>query len=192
MKGIEKKMASQNVKANESLNSNCQDNINVSTSNAVDAKTSTAGAFASSNDDNFECHFSEHTSGATRLNAVRAAKQWPVKLKLVPDKAEFLDDSKLLLAADCASCTYASFYKDYIHGRTVLISCPKFDSQDCCQKLSQILQNNNIRSLMVVRMDVPCCAPLEQMAIEALNNSGKFIPWQVVKISTNGEISEQR
>ena len=113
-------------------------------------------------------------------------------MKLVPEKAEFFEEAKLLLAADCASCVYASFYKEYIHGRTVVISCPKFDDQECTQKLSKILLNNNIRSLMVVRMDVPCCAPLEQMAIEALNNSGKFIPWQVVKISTDGEISEQR
>lgn len=193
MKGIEKKMAPQNVKANEAQNINCQDNINIGNSSALEATASTAEAFVSSHDSNFECHFPEHTPGAIRLNAIKAAKQWPVKLKLVPDKAEFFDEAKLLLAADCASCTYASFYKDYIHGRTVLISCPKFDNhQECCQKLSNILQNNNIRSLMVVRMDAPCCAPLEQMAIEALNNSGKFIPWQVVKISTDGEISEQR
>lgn len=144
------------------------------------------------NDCDLECHFPECKRGAINVANIKAAKQWPIKLKLVPEKAEFFEEAKLLLAADCASCVYASFYKEYIHGRTVVISCPKFDDQECTQKLSKILLNNNIRSLMVVRMDVPCCAPLEQMAIEALNNSGKFIPWQVVKISTDGEISEQR
>lgn len=183
-------MASQNVKTNEPQNNNCQENVG--NLGALDATTNAAEAFVSSDNSHLECHFLEHPSGATRLNAIRAAKQWPVKLKLVPDKADFFDEAKLLLAADCASCSYPSFYKDYVHGRTVLISCPKFDSEECCQKLSNILQNNNVRSLMIVRMDTPCCAPLEQMAIEALNNSGKFIPWQVVKISTDGEISEQR
>ncbi len=143
-------------------------------------------------DSKLESPCPEYTRGAIHLADVKATKQWPVKLELVPEKAEFFEEAKLLLAADCVAYICASFYKEYIHGRTVLISCPKFDSQEYSQKLSRILQNNNIRSLIVVRLDRPCCAPLEQMAIEALNNSGKFIPWQVIKISTDAETSEQR
>ena len=185
-------MAPQNTQINETESCSCSQDTDSCNTDALVVQPNGAEVVDFKGDCPSKYRLSKCSSRAIRLTDVKAAKQWPVKLKLVPDKAEFFDDSKLLLAADCASCTYASFYKDFIHGRTVLISCPKFDSQDCCQKLSQILQNNNIRSLMVVRMDVPCCAPLEQMAIEALNNSGKFIPWQVVKISTNGEISEQR
>ena len=136
--------------------------------------------------------FPKCPQGAISLASVKASKQWPVKLKLVSERAEFFNNAKLLLAADCAAYTCANFYKDFIHGRTVLIECPKFAQEDFSQKLAKILQNSDIRSLMIVRMDVPCCARLEQAAIEALNNSGKFIPWQVVKISANEAMAEKR
>ncbi|MGM9998508.1 MAG: hypothetical protein ACI38Q_03790 [Candidatus Bruticola sp.] len=114
-------------------------------------------------------------------------KQWPLQLKLAPIQADFFEDAKLLLAADCTAYSYALFHQEFVHGRVVLIGCPKLDDADYSQKLAEILQKNKIRSLMIVRMDVPCCAGLEQAAIEALNSSGKFIPWQVVKISAEGK-----
>ena len=130
--------------------------------------------------------------GAISLSAVKASKQWPVKLRLVSEQAEFFNNAKLLLTADCAAYTCANFYKDFVHGRTVLTECPKLAQEDFSQKLTSILQNNNVRSLMIVRMDVPCCARLEQAAVEALNNSGKFIPWQVVKISVDESIPDKQ
>lgn len=112
--------------------------------------------------------------------------QWPVQIKLVPVNAPCFDGADLLVAADCAAYAYASFHRDFIRGKVTIIGCPKLDEGDYAEKLTAIISQNDIRSLTVVRMEVPCCGGLSHAATEALKASGKFIPWQVVTISTDG------
>lgn len=114
--------------------------------------------------------------------------QWPVQIKLVPVNAPYFDGAKLLVAADCTAYAYAAFHESFIKGRITLVGCPKLDETDYSEKLTAILQNNDIRSVLVVRMGVPCCGGLENAVITALKQSGKMIPWQVVTISTDGRI----
>lgn len=113
--------------------------------------------------------------------------QWPVQIKLVPVNAPYFDGADLLIAADCAAYAYASFHRDFIKGRVTIIGCPKLDAGDYTEKLTAILSENDIKSLTVVRMEVPCCGGLSHAATEALRASGKFIPWQIVTISTDGK-----
>ncbi|MBE6942095.1 MAG: ferredoxin [Ruminococcaceae bacterium] len=113
---------------------------------------------------------------------------WPVQIKLAPMRAPWLDGVDLLIAADCTAYAYARFHEDFIRGRVVLVGCPKLDGIDYSMKLTHILRENDIRSVTVVRMEVPCCGGLEFAAKKALQESGKFIPWQVVTIGTNGKI----
>ena len=115
-------------------------------------------------------------------------RQWPVQIKLVPVNAPYFSGANLLVAADCTAYAYGSFHRDFIRGKVTLIGCPKLDAVDYTEKLTAILANNDIRSLTVVRMEVPCCGGIEHAAVEALKASGKFIPWQVVTISTDGRI----
>ncbi len=114
--------------------------------------------------------------------------QWPVQIKLVPVNAPYFDGAKLLIAADCTAYAYAAFHERFIKGHITLVGCPKLDSVDYSEKLTEIIRNNDIKSVTVVRMEVPCCGGLEYAAKTALQNSGKFIPWQVVTISTDGNI----
>ena len=114
--------------------------------------------------------------------------QWPVQIKLVPTRAPWLDGAKLLVAADCTAYAYANFHRDFIRGKITLVGCPKLDSVDYSEKLTEILANNDIQSVTVVRMEVPCCGGIELAVKQALQRSGKFLPWQVVTISTQGEI----
>ena len=114
--------------------------------------------------------------------------QWPVQIKLVPVNAPYFDGAKLLIAADCTAYAYAAFHERFIKGHITLVGCQKLDSVDYSEKLTEIIRNNDIRSVTVVRMEVPCCGGLEYAAKKALQNSGKFIPWQVVTISTDGNI----
>jgi len=114
--------------------------------------------------------------------------QWPVQIKLLPVNAPYLSGAKLLIAADCTAYAYASFHEKFMKGRITLVGCPKLDNVDYSEKLTEILRNNDIRSVTVVRMEVPCCGGLEHAAKKALQDSGKFIPWQVVTISTDGRI----
>ena len=114
--------------------------------------------------------------------------QWPVQIKLVPVNAPYFDGAKLLIAADCTAYAYAAFHERFIKGHITLVGCPKLDSVDYSEKLTEIIRNNNIKSVTIVRMEVPCCGGLEHAAKIALQNSGKFIPWQVVTISTDGNI----
>lgn len=116
--------------------------------------------------------------------------QWPVQIKLVPVNAPYFNNANLLVAADCTAFAYGDFHNKFIKNRVTLVGCPKLDSGDYSEKLTEILRNNNIKSLTIVRMEVPCCGGLEQAAKAALQNSGKMIPWQVVTISTGGEILE--
>ena len=115
-------------------------------------------------------------------------QQWPVQIKLVPTQAPYFEGAKLLIAADCTAYAYANFHQDFIRGKVVLVGCPKLDSVDYSEKLEEIIRSNNINSVTVVRMEVPCCGGLEMAAKKALQNSGKFIPWQVVTISVDGKI----
>ena len=116
--------------------------------------------------------------------------QWPCQIKLVPVNAPYFDGAKLLIAADCTAYAYANFHQEFMRGKITLIGCPKLDAVDYSEKLTEIIRNNNIQSVTVLRMEVPCCGGLEQAAVTALKNSGKFLPWQVVTISTDGRILE--
>lgn len=116
--------------------------------------------------------------------------QWPVQIRLAPVSAPYFEDARLLIAADCAAYSYASFHEAFIKDRITLIGCPKLDAVDYSQKLTEILRHNNIRNLLVVRMEVPCCGGLEQAVKTALQQSGKMISWQVVTLSIDGHILE--
>ena len=115
-------------------------------------------------------------------------RQWPVQIKLAPVNAPYFDGAQLLIAADCTAYAYGSFHQDFIRGKVTLIGCPKLDDVDYSEKLTEIIRNNDIKSVTVVRMEVPCCGGLEHAAVTALKNSGKFIPWNVVTISIDGKI----
>ena len=117
-------------------------------------------------------------------------RQWPVQIKLAPVHAPYFNNAHLLIAADCTAYAYGSFHRDFIKGRVTLIGCPKLDAVDYTEKLTDILSENNIKSFTVIRMEVPCCGGIERAAVTALKNSGKFIPLQVVTVSTDGNILE--
>lgn len=114
--------------------------------------------------------------------------QWPVQIKLAPINAPYFTDANLLIAADCTAFAYGDFHNRFIKNRVTLIGCPKLDEGDYSDKLTAIIKNNSVKSVMVVRMEVPCCGGIENAVKMALQNSGKFIPWQVVTISTDGKI----
>lgn len=115
-------------------------------------------------------------------------RQWPCQIKLVPVNAPYFHKAKLLIAADCTAYTYADFHRDFMKGKITLIGCPKLDGADYSEKLTEIIKNNDIRSVTILRMEVPCCGGLEMAVKKALQNNGKFLPWQVVTISTEGQI----
>ena len=117
-------------------------------------------------------------------------RQWPVQIKLAPIRAPYFDGANLLIAADCTAYAYGDFHRDFVHNRKVLIGCPKLDEGDYTEKLTEIIRQNDIKSLTIVRMQVPCCGGLERAAVNALKASGKFIPWQVKVIATDGSLVE--
>ena len=117
-------------------------------------------------------------------------RNFPVQIKLAPVRAPYYDGAKLLIAADCTAYAYASFHQDFIRGKVTLVGCPKLDGIDYSMKLTHIIRENDIQSVTIVRMEVPCCGGLEFAAKKALQESGKFIPWQVVTIGTDGSIRE--
>lgn len=117
-------------------------------------------------------------------------RQWPVQIKLAPVNAPYFDGAHLLIAADCTAYAYGNFHQDFIRGKVVLIGCPKLDEGDYTEKLTQIIRQNDIKSLTIVRMEVPCCGGIQRAATTSLQNSGKFIPWQVVTIATDGRVVE--
>jgi ferredoxin len=123
--------------------------------------------------------------------AVSELRQWPVQIKLVPANASYFDGANLLVAADCAAYARAEFHSEFMRGKITLIGCPKLDGVDYSEKLTEIIANNDIKSLTVVRMEVPCCGGIEQAAAVALKGSGKFIPWQVVTFGTDGGIKAE-
>ena len=114
--------------------------------------------------------------------------QWPVQIKLVPVCAPYFEQANLLIAADCTAFAYGNFHQEFIRNHITLIGCPKLDEGDYSEKLTEIISNNHIKSVTIVRMEVPCCGGIELAAKKALQRSGKFIPWRVVTISTDGRI----
>ncbi len=116
--------------------------------------------------------------------------QWPCQIKLVPVNAPYFSGAKLLIAADCTAYAYANMHQEFMRGKVTLIGCPKLDAIDYSEKLTEIIKNNDIKEVTIVRMEVPCCGGLEFAAKKALQASGKFIPWRVVTISLDGRVLE--
>lgn len=125
-------------------------------------------------------------SGMERMQS--QLNQWPCQIQLVPTEAPFFDQAKLLIAADCTAYAYARMHEDFMKGKVTLIGCPKLDFTDYTEKLTAIIAGNDVRSVTIIRMEVPCCGGLQRAAENALKNSGKFIPWQVVTVSLDGKI----
>ena len=137
---------------------------------------------------NEDCSCHEHESGHTVIRS--ELSQWPVQIKLVPTSAPWFDGANLLVAADCTAYAYGNFHNKFIKNRITLIGCPKLDSVDYTEKLTEIIRNNDIKSVTVVRMEVPCCAGIENAVKTALQNSGKFIPWHVAIVTVDGQLTE--
>ena len=133
----------------------------------------------------------EDAPSPAAASAPSRLSQWPVQIKLVPVNAPYFDGARLLIAADCTAYAYAAFHERFIKGRITLVGCPKLDGVDYAEKLTEILRLNDVKSVTVVRMEVPCCGGLEHAARTALQNSGKLIPWQVVTVSTDGRILDE-
>lgn len=130
----------------------------------------------------------EESVQSTPSQVTSQLRQWPCQIKLVPVNAPYFENANLLIAADCTAYAYGNFHNEFIRNHITLIGCPKLDEGDYTEKLTQIIANNNIKSVTIVRMEVPCCGGIENAAKNALLASGKFIPWQVVTISTDGKI----
>ena len=133
-------------------------------------------------------HKEERTYKQSNASAESELRQWPVQIKLVPVNVTYFEGAHLLIAADCTAYAYANFHQEFIRNRITLIGCPKLDESDYSEKLTEIIRQNDIKSVTIVRMEVPCCGGLARAAETALKNSGKFIPWQVKIISTDGHI----
>ncbi len=127
-------------------------------------------------------------SSATDVDIQSQLAQWPCQIRLVPVKAPYFNAAKLLIAADCTAFAYANFHQEFMRGKVTIVGCPKLDPVDYSEKLTEILRENDIKSVTVVRMEVPCCGGLEMAAKKALQASGKFIPWQIVTFSLDGRI----
>ena len=130
----------------------------------------------------------DNETASTPAAITSQLSQWPVQIKLAPVTAPYFNGAKLLIAADCTAYAYANFHQDFIKGKITLVGCPKLDAVDYSEKLTEIIATTDIKSVTIVRMEVPCCGGLEHAAVTALKNSGKFIPWQVVTISIDGKI----
>jgi len=130
------------------------------------------------------------TATEHRVTAKTELNQWPVQIKLVPVNAPYFENANLLIAADCAAYAYGNFHQEFMRNKITLIGCPKLDTGDYSEKLTAIIKANNIKSVTVVRIEVPCCGGIENAVKTALRNSGKMLPWQVVTISTDGQILE--
>ncbi len=130
----------------------------------------------------------EETASATSLELKSQLRNWPVQIKLAPINAPYFEGANLLIAADCAAYAYANLHQEFIRGRVTLIGCPKLDDVDYSEKLEAIISQNEIKSVTILRMEVPCCGGLEMAAKKAIQASGKFFPWRVVTISIDGKI----
>ena len=129
-----------------------------------------------------------YDEAAVEENKRKMNRQWPIQIQLTPANAPYFDWADLLIAADCTAFAYADFAKEIQKGKVTLIGCPKLDPVDYSEKLTAILEQNDIKSVTIVRMEVPCCGGLQNAAVTAMKKSGKFIPWQVITVSVEGEI----
>ncbi len=130
----------------------------------------------------------EQETAPAGARSVSRLHQWPCQIKLLPTQAAFFNGAKLLIAADCTAYAYANMHEDFMKGKITVIGCPKLDAVDYAEKLTAIIRDNDVESVTVLRMDVPCCGGLQRAAETALRNSGKLIPQQVVTISRDGRI----
>lgn len=187
---VEANMKANSEKANVTANTNINTNSIEGTQGVKKVFTGCPGSMArkilrtSQNPKEDRNHVQVNISSESEL------RQWPVQIKLVPVNAPYFDGAHLLIAADCTAYAYANFHKEFIRGKVTLIGCPKLDAVNYSEKLTEILRNNDIQSVTIVRMEVPCCGGLEMAAKKAIQDSGKFLPWQVVTISIDGEILE--
>ncbi len=131
-----------------------------------------------------------HTHAQPAAINTSQLQQWPCQIKLVPVNAPYFKDANLLIAADCTAFAHGDFHNTYMRNKITIVGCPKLDEGDYAEKLEAIIANNDIKSVTIARMEVPCCSGLEIAAKKALQNSGKFIPWQVVTIGTDGRVIE--
>lgn len=140
---------------------------------------------------NNEQQLSANTHSQTGMAAAKAESQlgqWPCQIKLVPVNAPYFENAHLLIAADCTAFAYANIHDDFMKGKITLIGCPKLDEVDYSHKLAQIIASHNIKSVTVLRMEVPCCVGIVNAVKNALIDSGKMIPWNIVTISTDGAV----
>lgn len=129
-----------------------------------------------------------YDEAAVEANKRKKNRQWPIQIQLTPVNAPYFDGADLLIAADCTAFAYANFAKEIQKGKITLIGCPKLDPVDYSEKLTAILEQNDVKSVTIIRMEVPCCCGIQNAAVTAMKKSGKFIPWQVLTVSVEGEV----
>lgn len=129
-----------------------------------------------------------YDEAAVEVNKRKKNRQWPIQIQLTPVNAPYFDGADLLIAADCTAFAYANFAKEIQKGKITLIGCPKLDPVDYSEKLTAILEQNDVKSVTIIRMEVPCCGGIQNAAVTAMKKSGKFIPWQVLTVSVEGEV----
>ena len=129
-----------------------------------------------------------YDEAAVEANKRKKNRQWPIQIQLTPVNAPYFDGADLLIAADCTAFAYANFAKEIQKGKITLIGCPKLDPVDYSEKLTAILEQNDVKSVTIIRMEVPCCGGIQNAAVTAMKKSGTFIPWQVLTVSVEGEV----
>lgn len=129
-----------------------------------------------------------YDEAAVEANKRKKNRQWPIQIQLTPVNAPYFDNADLLIAADCTAFAYSGFAKEIQKGKVTLIGCPKLDPVDYSEKLTAILEQNDVKSVTIIRMEVPCCGGIQNAAVTAMKKSGKFIPWQVLTVSVEGEV----
>ena len=129
-----------------------------------------------------------YDEAAVEANKRKKNRQWPIQIQLTPVNAPYFDGADLLIAADCTAFAYANFAKEIQKGKITLIGCPKLDPVDYSERLTAILEQNDVKSVTIIRMEVPCCGGIQNAAVTAMKKSGKFIPWQVLTVSVEGEV----
>ena len=129
-----------------------------------------------------------YDEAAVEANKRKKNRQWPIQIQLTPVNAPYFDGADLLIAADCTAFAYANFAKEIQKGKITLIGCPKLDPVDYSEKLTAILEQNDVKSVTIIRMEVPCCGGIQNAAVTAMKKSGKFRPWQVLTVSVEGEV----
>ena len=129
-----------------------------------------------------------YDEAAVEANKRKKNRQWPIQIQLTPVNAPYFDGADLLIAADCTAFAYSNFAKEIEKGKITLIGCPKLDPVDYSEKLTAILEQNDVKSVTIIRMEVPCCGGIQNAAVTAMKKSGKFIPWQVLTVSVEGEV----